>query len=372
MYTAFMDIIYSRAVCTLVPLYGDSALAAIPGVRVERDVEPIMIGGGNFQDLAEAIQSDLANQIYPHVWSTRGWTLQEGVFSRRCVFFTGRRYFFQCMTHVAMEHVLHRDHKGKVIQLLKTYLSSERESITSIRRCWCNNSWRFGFTPGTYREQLKIYSTRQLSDEDDILRAVAGIHSISSRNKTLESMGVTTFTQGIPENNFLNGLLWFGEEGAPRRPSFASWSWAGWKTGVEYPCWDFTVNQRTPYLSFTNVKKFFAVTRVLEATLNSARGQRELRISSDFRYSHSIFAGIQIRDLEKTMLGNRHGRRYMFPPLQQHIGYEFSGTEQTSASASAPQEAPLSFFWFTGNVAHHSSTKCQANMSTQTLKNLIL
>ena len=333
MFIAFMDIIYSRAVCTLVPLYGDSALAAIPGVQVERNVEPIMMGGGNSTDLGEALQSDLANQISTHAWSTRCWTLQEGAFSRRCIFFTERRFFFQCMTHIGMEHVLHCDHQGKVKQLLKTVLSSEGSSILADQRYWCQPRWRFGFSPGAYRDQLDIYLSRQLSDEDDILRALAGIHSISLRNTRYASK--VTYTLGIPNSDFLNGLLWFGEEGASRRPNFASWSWAGWKTRVEYPCWDFILGQSMPYLNFMSLEKLFAVKRVVEATFNATHGQKELHISSDCRCSTLRVAGIQKRDFEKTILGTRHGRRYMFPPVQQYMGYQSSGSEETSASPVA-------------------------------------
>lgn len=83
-----------------------------------------------------------------------------------------------------------------------------------------------------YRELVRPYNRRLLTELSDILRAFAGLMSDLGRRFGTE------FSNGLPTKYIFFGLMWetvAGDSGEnKRRDGFPSWSWAGRFNAVEY------------------------------------------------------------------------------------------------------------------------------------------
>lgn len=104
-----MDIIYSHAILTIVAAAGSNANSGLPGVREgTRDVQQSILNVSGLRLMA-AIDGSYYKGVAGSDWSTRGWTLQENILSRRKIIFTEKqvywRYVFATLLRIA-DHVL--------------------------------------------------------------------------------------------------------------------------------------------------------------------------------------------------------------------------------------------------------------------------
>ncbi|KAF1979321.1 HET-domain-containing protein, partial [Bimuria novae-zelandiae CBS 107.79] len=89
-----MDYIYEQAFATIVSL-GDNATVGLPGVDNGPSRYPqVAAEFGSLKLLSRCPK--LESEIQNSKWSTRGWTYQEGLFSRRCIFFSQHQVYFHC------------------------------------------------------------------------------------------------------------------------------------------------------------------------------------------------------------------------------------------------------------------------------------
>ncbi|KIW92624.1 uncharacterized protein Z519_06471 [Cladophialophora bantiana CBS 173.52] len=179
-------------------------------------------------------------------WSTRAWTYQERLLSRRMLFFTNSQVYFQCSCNVFCE-----DADGEGV-LPCAYM-------TPVGNLWNPGApyssdaagWQFGslhlsrqlHIPVEYapREDESIvcsYRARNLSFPQDVLNALRGIQNI------LQESVDTNFWYGMPERCLDKVLLWTltgpperllkstgeSEQGKLLSPS---WSWARWNSRME-------------------------------------------------------------------------------------------------------------------------------------------
>ena len=97
-----MDQVYHNALTTIVAAVGDNAESGLIGVSCPRQ-----------QQIVFRTNAGTLAYTFPHVsyhlltstWVTRGWTYQEAILSRSCLFFTKDQVYFAFKTHLRSEAV---------------------------------------------------------------------------------------------------------------------------------------------------------------------------------------------------------------------------------------------------------------------------
>ncbi|CZR66050.1 uncharacterized protein PAC_15951 [Phialocephala subalpina] len=302
-----MDVIYSRAFATVVALQGASADAGLPGVRpgtrspqqvemlvtdaesTDLDYSPDFHLDPKSADRKEKVTLHLVATPPPlHLaletshWETRGWTFQERLLSRRCLYFADQYVYFQCGRQVLSEcgvnspvrtkmKLWDEDSGNKAITTsLDNPLSDIHHDVLSDlapEPCLAK-------TFAAYAKLVEKYTPRKLSYDGDIINAFLGTFAIL--NVSFQSDIVC----GLPASALNLALLWaptgrllrrghllyiFNRQNMKGRPvvgqllptnsntfqevygpsaqptfdekvdrRFPSWSWVGWTGAVEY------------------------------------------------------------------------------------------------------------------------------------------
>ncbi|PLN76948.1 HET-domain-containing protein [Aspergillus taichungensis] len=189
-----MDRIYQGAVCTLVAVAADDGHYGLPGVTKPRTWAYPTCQIGN------AVLSGLTTSpswcIRYSKWYTRGWTLQEALFSSRFLAFAdhgvhyGRRYPDDF--DFSSEHYSDLSNEDSVV-------------VPALGDFWTT---------------LDDYTGRDLSFPSDILRAFTGV---------LRSIHGDNTYYGLPSSAIDRAVLWTltNKQQKPHRPrpGYPSWSW---------------------------------------------------------------------------------------------------------------------------------------------------
>ena len=214
-----MNSVYSGAYATIISLNGASAQAGLPRVS--------HMGSSKKQHRAVFGPNQLVStmpplwkQIEQSPWSKRGWTFQEGLFSRRCLLFTNHQVYFHCnnmQSCEAQDKVTMPDESDKCLAIQNPFL----RSLSGLT---------FANKHGLFIKMINEYSSRHLSVRKDVLNAVAGL--LHQFENILFPEG---FYFGLPKEDFRYSLSWKCSHSSlpgdqTRRPPFPSWSWAGWST----------------------------------------------------------------------------------------------------------------------------------------------
>jgi hypothetical protein len=184
---ARMDRIYSFAIATII-VAGNTK------------------GNGNFDcvrqpDPGHYLQMSALEDILEGTeWSTRGWTYQEFLLSRRLIIFTSRGVYYHCV-------------KGGG--------SLSGWSLPSIEEASCWN---------VYNKILTSYTRRRISRKSDTLNAITGMLRVLARYSN------DAYIAGIPSQQIWCGLLWQPRGYAVRQHEWPSWSWAGWTGPDDQMC----------------------------------------------------------------------------------------------------------------------------------------
>ncbi|CAF9916082.1 hypothetical protein IMSHALPRED_002967 [Imshaugia aleurites] len=199
---------------------GDNAYAPIPGVRPSsRSV---------IQHEAEILGLNLITAQRPYLasvskskWSSRGWTYQEKILSKRLLIFTPYQTFFQCGQAIFYEDtVLERTSNSPDIDIsqeeglaFRYHLSKPTADMSPLRK---------------YSTCVQGYTCRDLTRQDDGLNAFQGVLNILRLDFSDD------FHWGLPESIFDVAVTWMYGNHYPerRRPEFPSWSWLGWREGL--------------------------------------------------------------------------------------------------------------------------------------------
>ncbi|KAK7562037.1 heterokaryon incompatibility protein-domain-containing protein, partial [Phyllosticta citricarpa] len=232
-----MDTIYGQAFLTIIALSGSHGNMGLPGIR-PGSREPVCLSETLTSGVKLLARHVKLTSFYDQsIYSRRGWTFQEELFSRRCLYVTDRQMYFKCS---AAHHREDEALFGSMDQDEK-HLNSFPAGYSSL-----TNS---GHDFEMYTVLLSEYSRRQLTREQDVLRALRGITSV------LEQQWYRCeFWYGIPTKYLINALHWIlndrmqyrfkdryqSSEGSPE-PLPPTWSWAAWKGRISHLPHDFTV-----------------------------------------------------------------------------------------------------------------------------------
>lgn len=195
-----MDAVYQRAALTIVAASGAHSDHGLPGARrIHRrlDTYSLAENGGRGEGRAAYVYIEEAHaELSELVWSTRGWTYQEGLLSQHRLVFTESQATFQCQ---------HNNNS-----------SSSRlvERAADI----------------FYR--IEEYTRRRLTYPADSLRAFLGVlrafEKLSPPAEHLWGVPFIFGADGKPRQP-AQGLLWKSQlRGLRRIAGIPSWSWAGW------------------------------------------------------------------------------------------------------------------------------------------------
>ncbi|KAL7928622.1 heterokaryon incompatibility domain-containing protein [Trichoderma chlorosporum] len=238
-----MDSIYSRASLTIVAAAGSHANAGIPGLQPatrSRKQHTVQIS----QELTlVALHPDTYRSATATTWNTRGWTYQERLLSKRCIFsFPDGSVSFQCSKAIWGE-----DYCAETPDL---------KCCAPMMDISLNRSW---MAPGHSRERgaptvhitntpylheycrlIEEYTGRNMSYASDRLPGINGVLDVFRREFGLQ------FVCGLPTALIYMALLWQPRNKLKRVPKdsetglpfYPSWSWAGWIGPVGYEDWN--------------------------------------------------------------------------------------------------------------------------------------
>lgn len=198
---------------------GDNADAPLPGVR--ENSRSIIQHEAEIQGLhLMTVQRPFLASVSNSKWSSRGWTFQEKILSKRLLIFTPYQTFFQCGQAIFYEDTfLERSSHSPNIDIsqeegmqFRRHLSKPTADMCPLRK---------------YSTCIKGYVCRELTKQDDGLNAFQGVLNILRPEFSDE------FHWGLPESMFDIAMTWHFGNHYPerRRQEFPSWSWLGWRQG---------------------------------------------------------------------------------------------------------------------------------------------
>lgn len=248
-----MDAVYRNAELTIISAAGFSERHGLPGVgNRSREHQPVV----RFNDCtAMWFPRDPHQSILRSHWSTRGWTFQEALLSRRRLVFLNEQMYFECDTSNCFESIncspdaLHGKSPKKSYHWLRGGVfgrSRGRGNGTLSRKA---RSWNDVFC--FYLSSVEDYTARDLRFADDSLNAFQGVlRMLSTQSLPLGDIWGLCYAQSqqsaeeypgysrlwTKEYSFALSLTWMHvRNSAPRRrAAFPSWTWAGWEGQVEY------------------------------------------------------------------------------------------------------------------------------------------
>lgn len=150
-------------------------------------------------------------------WNTRGWTLEEGLYSRRRVYFFDEAITWEC----------HCDLWQGTPSVMKAYRGRKEGCMNMLsdpEYAWQHPPWP---DLDEFARIASDYSRRRVTSVDDTLKAFSGITHVLSR------IFPGGFLYGMPLMFLDIALLWRPAASIRRRavlkpPFLPSWSWMGW------------------------------------------------------------------------------------------------------------------------------------------------
>lgn len=212
-----MDAIYSQAVFTIAVVLDGKHCHGLPGATGHPRKPSAHNEKRLFNVTSQHLDFDFHNTVDNSAWNKRGWTFQERLLSRRCLFITDHQMYFTCANVLIQEDI------GCVtLDATRGMGLNLSDRISNIQEVDCLQF---------YKACVADYTSRDLSYEADRLKAFNGV------SNALAPIIQSEMFYGLPEKYFLRSLLWdlkgtghrhLGDDRAP------SWTWAGWTGAVEY------------------------------------------------------------------------------------------------------------------------------------------
>lgn len=195
-----MDSVYGSSNFTIVAVSAGDARGGLSGMSRHREANLDVLRWQSFE-LIQPFPQLHKHIVGKSIWNTRGWTYQEAMCSKSCLYFTDYGVFLSDKEgHVMSERPASRDNSAK---------------------------------PATgYFSAVEQYTKRSLTKPTDILRAFKGV---------LNSLFGTKHYYGLPVDLFAEAILWEPVEwGCEVRNStadhiFPTWSWISVIGAVAYP-----------------------------------------------------------------------------------------------------------------------------------------
>lgn len=200
---------YENALITIVAASGESCESSLFGAT------PFQANAARSVEVVDGLPlvwtpADLQSTLQESLYDTRGWTFQERLLSRRCLYFTDVQVYMTCRQTSEREdnqnvELVHLQEDASVISSNPILTSrTVQDSLDTSPTHWHDFFW-------TYNSLLHQYTSRQLTDPSDVLKALAGIMN------ALENIFNTRFTYGLPEALLDIALLWTPNGAITRR-----------------------------------------------------------------------------------------------------------------------------------------------------------
>lgn len=238
-----MDRIYSRASLTIVAAAGSHADAGIPGLQPETRSRKQHTAKISDDLTLVALHPDAYRSAAATTWNTRGWTYQERLLSKRCIFsFPDGTVSFQCSKAVWSEdYYAETPHLKRCAPMMDISLNRSWMAPGSVKERGvptvhvANTSYL-----REYCRLVEQYTGRDMSYASDRLLGISGVLDVLQREFGLK------FIHGLPEVTISMALLWQPRNKLKRVPKdpktclplSPSWSWAGWTGPVGYEDWN--------------------------------------------------------------------------------------------------------------------------------------
>lgn len=226
-----MGHIYTRSLVTIMAAASIDSNSGLPGVRTlarsaQRISEPL--NGGvllrtctpkHTQNLKDIDRKKQKNYLRNSNWDTRGWTFQEKVLSRRCLFFMEEQVYWECQCaswceETCLETGPEYPFSWDVPNLR---FFSDREFPVGEKMAGDEVIWAFS-------RLIEEYTSRTLTCKQDTYRAFLGLVHI------LEDLTGAKIFQGLHVSEFSRSLCWHNGESSSLRSGndFPTWSWLAW------------------------------------------------------------------------------------------------------------------------------------------------
>ncbi|KAL7788958.1 heterokaryon incompatibility protein domain-containing protein [Trichoderma ceciliae] len=210
-----MDIIYERAAFTIIALADVRYFKGLPGAS-SRPRPRYSLNYNVVEQQQRGISQlvlDASALIKESRWSSRGWTFQEQVLSRRQLYISENRIFLVLQGELFAQELLdptyHEHRQTKLIGGIYLDLRhGERSGHFEV-----------------YKISVENYKRRYLTFNNDALNAFAGV------GQHLASNMKTWLLFGLPERHFLQAQFWRPDgPWKAQNPELGlpTWSWAGW------------------------------------------------------------------------------------------------------------------------------------------------
>jgi hypothetical protein len=276
-----MGSVYENAELAIIAAAGPDENYGLPGVGATPRKTQLAVEIGNVRILSTMQHPH--SSIRSSKWSTRGWTFQEAMLSRRRLVFTNEQVYFECNAMNCYESVS--------IPLHKLHIKNKSKQRSCFRAGVFGRNGKEVFgrldlnTLTTYRvfvrylAAIEEYSSRELRYDLDSLDALIGVTRKfeSVRYPYLHVWGLpypssVVFRQA--RDYFANSLTWVHSQDCwdniakpRRRAGFPSWTWSGWAGKVSFPLHKASGDDRLWFRSAVGALSFECESkRILEFT----------------------------------------------------------------------------------------------------------
>lgn len=225
-----MGQIYARSILTIVAAASDNAGSGLTGVgkqarSYQKHSGPLK--GGTLLKRCSPKPKEDPTDVYSgeqHYlassrWNNRGWTFQEKMLSRRCLFFTEEQVYWECQCASWCEDICLEVGPDIRWTVSEQPMFFSNEVFPAGQRMLGKDSIR------PFSDLVQEYTSRSLTFENDSYRAFAGLIRV------LEQRTGARFWHGIPVPDFNRCLFWRNDVVGSTLKSgrhFPSWSWLAW------------------------------------------------------------------------------------------------------------------------------------------------
>jgi len=281
-----MAAIYANAALTIVAAEGEDAAHGIRGIKSVSNPRSTLQRVFKLPDGIKAIQRQDSDIKRSH-WSSRGWTYQESLFSKRKLIFLGGSAKWECLCNAWYEY-FDLELCELADERLDVFDSSKVEAFDFIKQLHQRQVATFSAISWPditlYQSLVCDFSQTNFTYPEDVVDAFSGITT------ALSTVFQGGFLYGLPEMFPDIALLWRPKSEMKRRlPQRAtnipfqipSWSWMGWHGAIDKSSWgsgadyvkrsytriDLMISQRTiPTVKWTTSDKHRQVQQDIDST----------------------------------------------------------------------------------------------------------
>lgn len=216
-----MDVIYSHALITIIAHAGVAATSPLAGLRPGTRLGLPKKRVGGF--VVSVSPASLWMSGAPH--ETRGWTLQEQLMSKRCLYFDFHTTWFQCDKGTCREIDAAKNCPYELLPAPYSFNMNRygHDLLQQNKGTRSNNAWKI------YATIVERYRTRELRYTEDTVLAIQGITQVIT-----DSLGGPLIS-AMPFRMLPLALQFYfshRSHASGRNRISPSWSWAGWKDSV--------------------------------------------------------------------------------------------------------------------------------------------